>query len=190
MDIVGLVKSTQVVDLVLIALLAVALVGGIVQGALRGLEGFVAIILAFVVAANLANPFGNFLAGNWKQLPAGYNHMLAFLIVFLLLAVGAIIGLFFLTPRTEIKPGQPAVDDAFGAFFGLVEAIVILACIVIIFRSYDMPLPFKGDIEPLHRVYDMINFDSHIAAGLRSGVAPIIVHLLAPFLPASIVALF
>ena len=48
------------------------------QGAIRRIVGIVSIVFAFLVAANLRDPVGGYLADQWQQYPSGYDHLLAF----------------------------------------------------------------------------------------------------------------
>ena len=81
MDIIGAIKSAPVVDLALLIGFGVFFIMGVAQGAIRRLIGIGAMLFAFVVAGNMRDPAGDFLAGNWYQFDRGYNRLLAFVIV-------------------------------------------------------------------------------------------------------------
>lgn len=82
MDIVGTIRSAPLVDLALLIALFGFFFLGVMQGAIRRLLGIVSILFAFLLAANLRDPVGDFLAKNWTQFDLGYNRLLAFSIVF------------------------------------------------------------------------------------------------------------
>jgi uncharacterized membrane protein required for colicin V production len=189
-DIVELIKSAPLADLVIIGILACAFILGVMQGAIRSLLGIVGVLLAFVVAANVRDPLGNFLADNWTQFPHDYNHMLAFLIIFVLLTVGAILALMLLLRRTDIYPGRPVVDDIVGGFLAVLECALILLVLIMIFASYQMPVPFDGELDFVRQLHDILTDQSHVAEALRTNVAPTFVQLLSPLLPPNFVSTF
>lgn len=190
MDIFGIIKSTPLADLIIVGLLAGAFILGIMQGAVRVLASIVAIFVAFLVAANLRDPVGRFLADNWTQFPAAYNHMLAFLLIFLILSVIAVGVIILRVRRTPLYPQRPVVDDILGGVLGLLEGFLILLFLIIILGSFKMPEPFQGEIGPIRDLHNVLIDQSHIAGALKSGVAPGFVHLLSAMLPSDLVAMF
>ena len=56
---------------------------GFAQGTIRRLLGLAAVMFSFLLAANLRDPLGSFLATNWTQFPREYAYMIGFLTVFL-----------------------------------------------------------------------------------------------------------
>jgi uncharacterized membrane protein required for colicin V production len=189
-DIVGLITSTPLVDIFVLAGLSLAFIVGIVQGTIRGLIGLLVLLLSFVVAANVSHPLGDFLAGNWKQFPHDYNRMLAFGIVFFVLSLGTIVAIQLFYRRLEIYAQRPIVDDALGGLIGVAEGFLMLLFLVIILASYPMPPPFPGDVEPLRQVQDALVNQSHIGAALKSNVAPSVLQLLSALLPSDLVSMF
>ncbi len=87
MDIVGAIKGTPVVDLGLLIALGVFFFLGVMQGAIRRLLGIASILIAFLIAGNMRDPLGDFLADNWHQFDRDYNKLLAFVLVFCVVAV-------------------------------------------------------------------------------------------------------
>ena len=75
MDIVGAIRSAPLIDLGLLLGLTAFFFLGVVQGAIRRLLGIASMLVAFVLAANLRDPVGDFLAGNWTQFDLGYNRL-------------------------------------------------------------------------------------------------------------------
>jgi uncharacterized membrane protein required for colicin V production len=189
-DIIGFIKSAPLVDIGIAAVLFAAFILGILQGAIRGLLGIVSILLSFLIAANLRDPIGDFLAGNWQQFPHDYNRMMAFGIIFTVLAVGSIIVLQAFYRRTEIYARRPIVDDILGGLLGLVEGFLLLLVVVIIFGSYMIAGPFTGEIEQIRQAQDLVLNQSHIAAALQSSVAPPFLHVLSALLPSDLVSMF
>jgi len=81
------------VDLVLLLVLAAAALLGFFQGVIRSLLAIGAWAVSFLLAANLRDPVGRYLASQWTSLSADYVYMLAFgsvAIVLLVVLLGAI----------------------------------------------------------------------------------------------------
>ena len=55
---------------------------GFMQGTIRRLLGLGSMLFSFIIAANLRESIGPFLAANWNQIPDEYAVMLGFGIVF------------------------------------------------------------------------------------------------------------
>jgi uncharacterized membrane protein required for colicin V production len=189
-DIVGIIRGAPIADLVIFAALFLAFIIGVMQGAIRRVLGIASILFAFLAAANLRSTVGDFLSSNWQQFPEGYNDMLAFFIVFMVLTIAFSIAIQGLYKRTEIYAARPIVDEVVGGFLGLLEGLVVLLVIVIIANSYQMPDQFPGELDYVRQVHDAIVHQSHIAGAIKDGVASPLVHLLAAMLPGDVVAAF
>jgi hypothetical protein len=147
-------------------------------------------VFAFLVAANLRDPLGDYLAQNWRQFDFGYNHLLAFSIVFVVGAVASSLVIQGFYKRTEINANHPIVDDIVGGLLGLTQGLLLLIVAVVILSSNILPPAQSGDVSQLRYVQDLIVNQSHIAAGIRDVVAPPLLHILSFLLPADLVALF
>lgn len=190
MDPVHLIQTAPFVDMAIFALFCVAFILGVLQGAVRRILGILSILIAFLLAANLRNTFGDFLAGNWTQFPAGYDYMLAFAILFGVFAVVASIVIQGFYKRTDIYARRPIVDDLLGGALGLLEALLVLTIAIIIFSSYTLPPTFQGDLAILHQIKDQLINVSSIAAVIRDHVVPGFVSLFSGLLPGDVVAQF
>jgi hypothetical protein len=147
-------------------------------------------LFAFIIAGNVRDSAGDFLAGNWTQFDAGYNRLLAFVIVFIVVAAAATIATQGFYKRTEISAEHPIVDDVVGGLLGLVQGFMLLLFVVIILNSYALPPAQTGDVTPLRDAQRLIVDQSHIAAWFRQFVAPTFLHILGPLLPNDLVSLF
>lgn len=190
MDIIEIIKSAPLVDIGVIAVLFAGFILGILQGAIRGLIGMAALLFSFLLAANLSGPVGDFLAANWQQFPHDYNRMMAFGIIFLILALGSIILIQGFYRRREIYARRPIVDDIVGGLMGLAEGFLLLLVVVVIFGSYQMPEPFTNEIVPIRQVHDLLLNQSHIAGAIKSSIAPPFLHILSALLPSYVVSMF
>jgi uncharacterized membrane protein required for colicin V production len=189
-DIIGFVNNAPVVDLLVLVGLGVFLFLGVLQGAIRRLLGITSMFLAFVIAANLRNPAGEFLAQNWTQWDWGYNHLLAFLIIFFVITIASTILIQSFYKRTEVSAAHPIVDDVAGALLGLVQGFVLLLFLVIILGSYPLPSARSGDLTQLRDAQDMLIKQSHIGAWAKDCAAPPVMHLLSTLLPSDLVELY
>jgi uncharacterized membrane protein required for colicin V production len=190
LDIVGIIKGAPISDLVILGGLFLAVVIGAMQGTIRRLLGIASILFAFLAAANLRDPVGDFLAHNWQQFPTGYCKLLAFGLLFGVLWIGLSLLIQGFYKRTDIYAARPVVDDLLGALLGLVQGVLLLCVAIVILGSYSLPSPFSGEIDFLRQAQDILVHQSHIASALRDGVIPTLVHGSAFLLPADLVAMF
>lgn len=190
MDIPGTIRSAPVVDLAILIGLGLFFFLGVMQGAIRRLLGIGSMFVAFLVAANLRGPAGNFLADNWTQFDREYNKLLAFAIVFVVVAVAASIVTQGAYKRADISADHPILDDIVGGMLGLLQGAMLLLFIVIILDSYTLPAARSGDLGLLRDAQDLIKNQSHIAFWLKDHVAPAFLHALSILLPADLLSLY
>jgi uncharacterized membrane protein required for colicin V production len=177
-----------VVDLALLIGLGLFFFLGVLQGPIRRLLGIAAMMLAFLVAGNLRAPAGDFLADNWTQFDKGYNHLLAFLIIFVVVTVALSITIQGFYRRTDISGQHPIVDDIVGGMLGLLQGMVLLLIVTIILNSYILPPARPGDLTYLRDAQNMIVNQSHLAGGLRDVIAGPFLHILSFILPSDLVS--
>jgi len=67
LNIAEFIRSFNLFDLLVILFLFGMFILGFIQGTVRRLLGLAAILFSFLLAANLREPLGNFLASNWTQ---------------------------------------------------------------------------------------------------------------------------
>jgi uncharacterized membrane protein required for colicin V production len=187
---VDFLNSVPIVDIVILLGFLAALLLGVMQGAIRRILGIISIVLAFLVAANLRDTLGDYLAQNWRQFDLEYNRLLAFSIAF---SVGVVISSVVIQgfyKRTEIYAKHPIVDDVVGGLLGLAQGILLLIVAVVIFDSSVLPSAQSGDVSQLRYAHDLIVNQSHIADAIRHVVAPSFVHIFSFLLPSDLVSLF
>ncbi len=136
MDFGEFLAGMTTVDLVLVLFFIGFFVLGFAQGAIRRVIGIGAIMFSFLLAANLYEPLGAFLANNWSQFSRQYSYMIGFGTVF----VAAVIA-FALVAQGWYKP-QPLfakarwADEIIGGVLGVIEAGIILGAVIIILGSF------------------------------------------------------
>ena len=168
-------------DLVIIGILAAGVFAGFTQGMIRYVLNGLAVIVAFVLAAQLKGPIVDLL-GFWRAFtPEGRE-----LLIFALLFVGFVIGGFFairaLYHRTRL-PIIRQLDEIGGAIFGLIFAAMVLTFQLLVFDSF-----FRAGGETGGWVaswYEILN-DSLIIQFFRDTLIPTAGFLARPFLPEEI----
>jgi membrane protein required for colicin V production len=143
------------VDLLLVLYFIGFFVLGFAQGTIRRLLGIGSILFSWFLAANLAEPLSQFLGSNWTQFPPEYSYMVGFLLVFVITAVAlALVVQGFYKPQPLFEKAR-FVDEIIGGILGVVQAAIILGCLLVILDSYfripGMPddpqeLPFLREI--------------------------------------------
>jgi uncharacterized membrane protein required for colicin V production len=189
-DIIGAIKSAPVVDLALLIGFGVFFFMGVAQGAIRRLIGIGSMLFAFVVAGNVRDSAGDFLAGNWTQFDRESNRLLAFVIIFVVVTAASTILTQGFYKRTEISADHPIIDDVVGGLLGLAQGFVLLLFVVVILNSYILPPAHSGDVTQLRDAQRLIVDQSHISAWFRQFLAPPFLHIMSPLLPNDLVSLF
>lgn len=190
MDIAGAIKDAPVVDLAILVGLGIFFFLGVMQGAIRRLIGLGSMTVAFLIAANMRGPAGDFLGDNWTQFDRSYDKLLAFIIVFVIVAVVASIVTQGFYKRTDISGEHPIVDDIFGGLLGLLQGVMLLLFVVIILNSYILPPARSGDLTYLRQAQDLIANQSHVSFWMKDHIAPGFLHLLSFLLPGDLVSLY
>ncbi len=168
-------------DLVIILILAGAVFAGFTQGIIRYVLNAVAVIVAFVLAAQLKQPIVDLLSF-WQAFTREGRELL----IFVLLFVGFVIGGFFAIRafyrRTRL-PVARQLDEIGGAIFGLVFAAMVLTFQLLVYDSF---FRAGGDTGGwVSSYYDALN-DSLIIEFFRQTIIPTAGALARPFVPQEI----
>jgi membrane protein required for colicin V production len=151
------IGGIQTVDLLLVLYFMAFFVLGFAQGTIRRLIGIGSILFSFFFAANLAEPLGEFLGANWTQFPKEYSYMIGFLTVFVAAALA-----FALVAQGWYKP-QPLfekarfVDEILGGLLGLVQAGLILGCLIVILGTFFLNRGLAPDAQEITFLRDLWN---------------------------------
>jgi uncharacterized membrane protein required for colicin V production len=171
-------------DLAIIFVLAGAVFAGFMQGMIRYVLNSIAVIVAFILAAQLKGPVVELLRF-WEAFgPEGKE-----LLVFILLFVGFVVGGFFairaLYHRTRL-PIVRQLDEIGGAIFGLLFAALVLSFQLVVYDSF-----FKGGGETGGWVasYYQAMDDSVIIGFFRETIIPVAGYVARPFVPDEIARL-
>ena len=191
MDIVQTITNTAAFDWLVIGFCVVMFVVGFAQGVIRRLLGIASIAFSFLLAANLRDTLGSFLADSWTQFPREYSFMIAFGVMFVVFAVVFAIAIQAFYKRTPVLAKWPIVDELLGGVLGVVEALLIIGCGIAILDSF-FRLPIGiGDqqVAQLKDLYGAVNA-SGTASVFRDTLIPPFVTLTGPLVPSDIQALF
>jgi uncharacterized membrane protein required for colicin V production len=189
-DVLGAIKTAPYADLAICIYLFAWVILGVAQGPLRRGLGILAMLLAFIFAANLRDTVGTFLHDNWTQFNLEYNKLLAFILIFCVGWVIASIAITGFYKRAELSAAHPIVDDLLGALLGLLEGVLLLLIVVIVMNSYVLPSAKPGDIGQLRDFQNTVVNQSEICRWLKDVVASPFVHILGTFLPGDLVEKF
>ncbi len=172
------------VDLAIILVLAGGVFVGFTQGMIRYVLNAIAVLVAFVLAAQLKGPILELLRFWTAFTPEGRE-----LLVFVLLFVGFVIAGWFairaLYRRTRL-PIAKQLDELGGAIFGLIFVAMVISFQLVVYDSF-----FRGGGETggwVASYYDALN-SSLIVAFLRETVIPTAGFLARPFVPDEIALL-
>lgn len=192
MDIAGFLESLNAFDLVAVLFLFGMFVLGFAQGTIRRLLGIASILFSFLLAGQLREPLGAFLADNWTQFPAEYSYMLAYLFVFVFAAVlfSIIIQSFY--KHQPLFEKSRFADEVLGGILGVVQGMLLIGIGIVILDSYfEIPglsvSPNElGILRSIHDAYDL----SAIAGFYRDTLIPLTFAILGPLIPEEIKAFY
>jgi uncharacterized membrane protein required for colicin V production len=123
-------------DIVAFLFLLAWFILGYVQGATRRVFGIIALLFALLVAAQLRDPLGNYLASEWTTAPREYSLMVAFGALFLAVWIAISIGIQWAYRPAPLFPKYPALDEILGAVLGVVEGAILLMILVLVTDPY------------------------------------------------------
>lgn len=172
------------VDLAVIGVLAAGLFVGFTQGLIRSVLNALAVIVAFVIAAQLKGPIVDLL-GFWTAFGPEGRELLVFVLLFIGLIVGGFLVIRSLYGRTRL-PIARQLDEAGGAIFGLLFAALLITFHLLVLDSF-----FRTGGEAggwLGAYYGAIN-DSLVIGFFRDALIPTAGLLARPFVPLEIAAL-
>ena len=187
MDIVGFIHSLNLFDLLVAFAFAVAFILGFIQGTLRRRLGLASILFSFLLAANLRDTVGGFFAQNWHQFAKEYSYMIGFGLVFVVATVAFSLVIQGLYKHQPLFSKATAVDEVLGGVLGVVQAMLLLGCAIVILDSFFLlPLqPSDGELIFVRDLWNAVN-SSGIVHVYRDVLIPGIYTILGPFIPADL----
>jgi len=160
-------------------------VAGWLQGAVRQLLSIAAFVVAFLLAANMREPLGDFLARNWTFNDRGFNFLLAWLGLWIAWGVTFQIGIQSFYRRVVIHRRLLILDELLGGLLAAFQVILVVALLTIIFDSYYLSttLPKTPHDADWARTLQTLLKDSALVGALRAALIPALLAILGPLLP-------
>jgi len=187
-----IVLGVPLFDLLFVAALLIGFVAGFVQGVIRRALGIASLLFAFFLAAALRVPLGSLLAANWTALRPAYVEMLAFLGLFIVIAIVSTVAIQGLYRRTPIFEDAEWLDELLGGVLGVMQVLLMVGMFLIIFDSYFGLATATFDpreIPLLRSIWDAVDITA-MAGFYRDVLIPVFIALAGPFIPADIRRLY
>lgn len=191
MDIVQTITSITPFDWLAIGFIVVMFLLGYAQGLVRRLIGIVAVLFSFLLAANLRDALGSWLAGNWTQFPREYSYMVAFLFLFIVFLVISTIIIQMTYKPAPLITRAPVLDEVIGGVLGVVQALLIIACFIAILDSFfRLPVAIGSNtVQVFKQIWDAVNASAAVGI-FRDTLIPWLVTVVGPLVPSDIQSLF
>jgi uncharacterized membrane protein required for colicin V production len=181
------VERITVFDLVIFLALLAMFVVGYAQGVVRRLLGIGAILFSLVLAAQLRQPVGQYLANQWGTIAQSYSYMVAFGAVFVAAAITISLGIQLTYRPAPLFHKYPVLDELLGGLLGVLQGIIILIAVLLILDPhYTLPEVRQsvgaGEFTFLRSVHEL--YDASLTAEiLRNSVIPVVLGVLGFLFP-------
>lgn len=191
MDIGQAITSIRAVDLLVFFAFFAFFILGYMQGIIRRLLGIASVLITLLLAAQLREPVGDFLARNWTQYTPGYDHMIAFGSIFLAGTIASTIALQLFFKPVPLFAKYPVVDEIFGGLLGLLQAAIILAAFFLITDPYfTIEQSARANEFPIVRpVWDSLQGTITVDI-VRHGLVPTVLFFFGGIFPTEVTAVF
>ena len=93
-------------------------------------------LFSFLLAANLRDSLGEFLAANWNQFPDEYAVMLGFGIVFVAATIAFTLVIQGFYQHQPLFEKAKFVDEIIGGLLGIVQGLFLIGFMIIILDSF------------------------------------------------------
>jgi uncharacterized membrane protein required for colicin V production len=168
-------------DLVIIGILAAGVFVGFTQGMIRYVLNSIAVLIAFVLAAQLKGPVVDLLRF-WRAYTPEGRELLIFVILFVAFVIAGFFVIRALYHRTRL-PIAKQLDEIGGAIFGLLYVALLITFQLLVFDSFFRAGGQTGGWVGAY--YEALN-DSLIISYFRETLIPTAGFLVRPFLPREI----
>lgn len=158
MDVVAFIEGLNLFDILVAFFVAGFFVVGYIQGTLRRLLGLAIAVLSLLVALNLRDPLGAWLAQYWTHLPRAYVYMLAFGGSALTIYIAGSITVQTFYRKTPLFAKATVIDEVIGGILGALQALLLVGTVILVLDSY-FALPGvpsdPGEIGLLRDIYNL-----------------------------------
>lgn len=166
---------------------------GYYQGLARRIFGIMALLFSLIVAAQLRDPLGTYLAHEWTTAPPAYSYMVAFGALFLALGIALSIGIQLAYHSAPLFPRYPVLDELLGGVLGVFEGAFLLVVLLMVTDPYFLnavgTTPAPGEFGFVRSVHDFMT-DSLTAGFLRHSIIANLLALLGFLFPRDVVDAF
>jgi uncharacterized membrane protein required for colicin V production len=157
-DVLAFIERLNLFDILVAFFVAGFFVVGYIQGALRRLLGLAIVLLSLLLALNLRDPLGNWLAQYWTHLPRPYVYMLAFGGSALTIYIAGSIAIQTFYRRTTLFAKATMVDELIGGILGAFQALLLVGALIVVLDSYFALPGNPADPGELGILRDIYNF--------------------------------
>ncbi|MGH2464719.1 MAG: CvpA family protein [Candidatus Limnocylindrales bacterium] len=177
-------------DVVLVGFIAASIFGGFRAGLIRSVLGLLFMAISFVVGAYLRYPVGALFTTFFKDVPSDYSNLVGYTIVFPVVLAGLHIVSGVVLKKVAVRGIEKSADQALGAVFGGVEAILIISAAIVIVDTYLGTTQIRHTLGPgmLKTITDALDGSTTVHI-LRDTTVPIVLGLLGPLLPTDVSSL-
>ena len=173
-----LVRDLSWIDLVIIVVLAVGVFAGFTQGTIVYGLNVLALLVAFVVAAQLKEPILDLLAF-WGAFTREGRELLIFVLLFIGLSISAWLVIYAAYRRTRL-PIVKQLDEVVGALLGLLYVALFISLHLVVLDSYYLA---GGErVGWLASYYEEVD-SSLIVQYFRETIVPVAGFVMRPFVP-------
>jgi uncharacterized membrane protein required for colicin V production len=191
-DVVEFIEGLNLFDLLVVFFVAGFFVVGYIQGTLRRLLGLAITLVSLLLALNLREPLGAWLAQYWTQLPKAYVYMLAFGVSFLVIYIAGSVTVQTFYKRTPLFAKATVLDELIGGILGALQALLMVGTLILILDSYYSLPGIPADPDEIGILRDIYNFyDTSQVAGLyRESLIPLFFALFGWIVPSDLAELY
>ena len=174
-------------DLVIFLALIAMFVVGYFQGVIRRLLGIAAVLFSLVLAAQLRQSLGQYLAQQWTTIAPEYSYMIAFGGVFAASAFALSLIIQITYRPAPLFDRYPVLDEILGGLLGVLEGFIFLVIILMVVDPYyGNPVVSErigiGEFRVLRTIHELL--DPTLTADiLRHAVIPAIFAVLGFLFP-------
>jgi uncharacterized membrane protein required for colicin V production len=173
-DVVEFIQGLNLFDILVVFFVAGFFVVGYIQGTLRRLLGLAITLVSLLLALNLREPLGTWLAQYWTQLPKSYVYMLAFGLSFLVIYIAGSITVQTFYKRTPLFARATVLDELLGGILGAIQALVMVGTLILVLDSYYYvaDAASANEIKLLRDIYNFYNV-SQVVDLFRNSLIPL-----------------
>jgi uncharacterized membrane protein required for colicin V production len=186
-DVVEFIQGLNLFDILVAFFVAGFFVVGYIQGTLRRVLGLAIALVSLLLALNLRDPLGSWLATYWYYLPREYVYMLALGGSFVAIFLAASITAQTFYRKTTVFTRASAVDEFIGGILGAVQALLLVGTLILVLDSYyalGLP-PDPDEIDLFRSIYELYD-PSQIATIYRESLIPLFFALFGWIVPAEL----